>query len=338
VAADAPTRPATATGPEPRSLGLVLPTFPQASAAPPSSGALTELCAAAEAAGAGGLWACDHLYWHGPVLECLTALGVAAAATSAATIGSCVLQLPLRNAHAVAKQAASLQHLADGRLVLGVGAGSRPGEYRAAGADFATRGRALDAGIDRLRAAWRPSGTEGGGDDRQLPSPHPIPLWIGGSSEAALVRAARSGDGWIPLFLSPAEYEAAQARLVKEAQAAGRAPSTIARAVVVFASVGGEEPAERGLAWMSSLYGIPARAFADHLVSGSARDCSRVLERYVEAGAGHVVVFITADDPLVPFVALATEFAGRNSVRTGGTRAWSDAPASADDQLKARSS
>jgi alkanesulfonate monooxygenase SsuD/methylene tetrahydromethanopterin reductase-like flavin-dependent oxidoreductase (luciferase family) len=305
---------------------------------PPGAAALAELCAAAEAVGADGLWACDHLYWHGPVLECLTALGVAAAATSTATIGSCVLQLPLRSPRAVAKQAASLQHLAGGRLVLGVGSGSRPGEYAAAGVEFATRGRALDAGIDQLRTAWGPSGSGGAGDDRQLPAPETVPVWIGGSSEAALVRAARSGDGWVPLFLSPAEYAAAQDRLDKEAEAAGRDPASIARAVVVFASVDGAAPTDRGLAWMSSLYGIPARAFADHLVSGSARACSQSLERYVEAGAAHVVTFITADDPLVPFAALATEFAGRTTVRTGAARAWSDAPASGDDQVKVRSS
>jgi alkanesulfonate monooxygenase SsuD/methylene tetrahydromethanopterin reductase-like flavin-dependent oxidoreductase (luciferase family) len=304
-----------AQGPRrPGPLGLVLPTFPQASPTPPGADELGGLCAAAETGGAGALWACDHLYWHGPVLECFSALGVAAAATTTAVVGSCVLQLPLRRAEAVAKQAASLQHLSGGRLVLGVGAGSRAGEYEAAAVDFATRGRALDAGIERLRAAWDPGRPGTGADDRQLPGPDPIPLWIGGSSEAALVRTARCGDGWIPLFLPPAEYAAAQDRLDKEAQAAGRDPATIARAVVVFVSVGGSEPAERGLAWMSSLYRIPRRAFADHLVAGSARACSQVLERYLEAGADHVAVFITADDPLVPFVTLATEFAGRRPV------------------------
>ena len=306
VAAATASRPG-AVGP----LGLVLPTFPQHRPAPPGAAELASLCAEAEDAGAAALWACDHLYWHGPVLECLAALAVAAGATTGAAVGTCVLQLPLRRPEALAKQAASLQHLSDGRLVLGVGVGSRRGEYEAAGVDFATRGRALDDGIARLRRAWEvePPGPEAGhgGGYRQLPGPGGVPLWIGGSSEAALRRAARHGDGWIPLFLSPDEFRAAQSRLDKEAERAGRDPSAIERAVVVFVSVG-DDPAARGLAWMSSLYGIPPHAFAAHLVAGTARECSRSLERYVEAGARHVAVFVASDDPLVPFGLLATEF------------------------------
>src|SRR6202035_5368334 len=100
-------------------LGLLLPTFPQDRNTLPSADELASTCRSAEAAGAGALWACDHLFWHGPALETLSALGVAAAATRRAAIGSCVLQLPLRNAAVVAKQAAALQHLSGGRMVLG---------------------------------------------------------------------------------------------------------------------------------------------------------------------------------------------------------------------------
>jgi alkanesulfonate monooxygenase SsuD/methylene tetrahydromethanopterin reductase-like flavin-dependent oxidoreductase (luciferase family) len=288
-------------------LGLVLPTFPQGAGAPLDAAALADACRRAEAAGAGALWACDHLYWHGPALEALAALGVAATATSRATVGTCVLQLPLRHAPSVAKEAATLSHLANGRLVLGVGVGTHPGEYAAAGSDFATRGPRLDAGIDALRAAWAP---ETQGRYAQLPAPAPIPIWIGGSSEAALRRAARRGDGWIPLFLDPAEYRGAMERLDKEADREGRDPQGVARAIVAFASVGDDDAAERGLAWMGSLYGLPARSFARHLVAGDARCCAQALARYAEAGAQHVALFLTADTPLVQFEDLAGEFAG----------------------------
>ena len=108
----------------------------------------------AEQLGADALWACDHLFWHGPSLESMMALAIAATATDTATLGTCVIQLPLRQAPVVAKQAASLQTLTRGRFVLGVGVGSHAGEYEQAGLDYHTRGRQLDAGIAELRRSW----------------------------------------------------------------------------------------------------------------------------------------------------------------------------------------
>jgi hypothetical protein len=61
---------------------------------------------------------------------------------------------------------------------------------------------------------------------------------------------------------------------------------------------------------MSSLYGLPARSFERHLVTGSARACASALARFAEAGAQHIAVFVTTDDPLVQFEDLAGEFAG----------------------------
>ena len=245
--------PAPATG----GIGLILPTFPQHSAALPNAAAVAEVCRRAEMGGAGALWVCDHLYWHGPALEALSALGVAAMATRHAAVGTCVLQLPLRHAPSVAKEAAALAHLSEGRLVLGVGVGTHRGEYAAAGVPFDNRGRRLDEGIDALRRAWAVAPGE---RYAQLPAADPVPVWVGGSSEAALRRAARRGDGWIPLFLAPAEYAAALGRLDKEAERAGRDPGAVARAAVVFVSVGGPDAGERGLSWMASLYGLPGRS------------------------------------------------------------------------------
>src|SRR6185437_5714934 len=194
------------------SVGLILPTT-QWAFSPGQSGStlgankgttngvtdwLVETCRAAEAAGAGALWAVDHLFWPSPMLECLTTLTVAATATRTATLGTCVLQLPLRRPAAVAKQAAALQLLSGGRFVLGVGAGSHPGEYEMAGVDFGDRGRQMDVGIAEVRAAWASAG-EPDVDYRQEPAPAPVPLWVGGSSDAARRRAARAADGWVPL-------------------------------------------------------------------------------------------------------------------------------------------
>ena len=298
---------ATLPGPAAATLGLILPTFPQDRAGLPGAAELATLCRGAEAGGAGTLWACDHLFWHRPALEALSALGVAAGATTRAGIGTCVLQLPLRHAPSVAKEAAALAHFSGGRFVLGVGVGTHPGEYAAAGIAFAGRGKRLDDGIDILRRAWAATPGE---RYAQLPAAGPVPIWVGGSSEAALRRAARRGDGWIPLFIPPGEYAAALGRLDKEADRAGRDPASIARAAVVFVSPGGAGAKERGLSWMASLYGLPGHSFERHLVVGDARRCATALMRFAEAGAQHLAVFVTSDHPLVQFEDLAGEFAG----------------------------
>ena len=316
-------RPATALGP----IGLVLPTFVQDTlpswAARPGDAPETDpiadiatLCRSAEELGADALWTCDHLFWHGPCLECMVVLSIAATATKRATLGTCVVQLPLRQAPAMAKQTATLQTVTRGRVILGVGVGSHAGEYDQAGVEYHTRGRQLDAGIAELRRSWdtgegvTTGDTELGGPARyrQLPQPPPVPVWVGGSSEAALRRAATLADGWMPLFLDPTEYTAALTRLAKEADRAGRAASEVVPSIVLFVSIGEDATLRqrRGTGWMSSLYGIPAKAFDRHLVSGTAAEVADVVIAYRTAGAAHVAVYITDDDPLEQFERLTS--------------------------------
>jgi alkanesulfonate monooxygenase SsuD/methylene tetrahydromethanopterin reductase-like flavin-dependent oxidoreductase (luciferase family) len=273
---------------------------------------LADQCRRAEEAGADALWACDHLFWHGPCLECLVVLTVAATVTERAALGSCVVQLPLRRAVAVAKQAATLQTLSRGRFILGVGVGSHPGEYEQVGAAYQRRGHDLDTGIGELHRAWASGGGVTRGDTvstdateryRQLPTAPPVPVWVGGSSEAALRRAAHLADGWMPLFLSVDEYGDAVERLHKEADAAGRPAGAVTPAMVLFVSLD-DDPARgvaRGTAWMGSLYGLPPKAFDRHLVAGTPGDVAARVAEYRSAGAEHVAVYVTDDRPLDQF-------------------------------------
>jgi alkanesulfonate monooxygenase SsuD/methylene tetrahydromethanopterin reductase-like flavin-dependent oxidoreductase (luciferase family) len=313
----------SATGPGP--IGLVLPTFVQ-DTVPSWAGAssrgrdaaadLVAICREAEQLGAGALWACDHLFWDGPCLECLVVLTVAATATERVVLGTCVMQLPLRQAPAVAKQVASLQAMSGERLVLGVGVGSHPGEYEQSGVDYHQRGRLLDAGIAELRRSWDSGvgelrgNTHAGGPDRyrQLPAPTHVPIWVGGSSEPALRRAATLGNGWMPLYLTPVEYRSAVERLEKEVDRAGRAAGSVTPAIVLFVSINDDPVVGRrkGTGWMSSFYGIPPRAFENHLVGGTAREVATTVADYMRAGAEHVAVYVTDDRPLEQFERLMT--------------------------------
>jgi len=257
---------------------------------------------AAERAGATGLWACDHLFWHRPLLEPLTALAVASTASTSSTIGTCVLQLPMRSPSAVARQAATLQLLTDGRFVLGLGVGGHRGEYEAAGADYSRRGHLLDDGIEALRRAWGTAG-ETGGRYRLDPEVPAVPIWLAGTSDAAVSRTARVGDGWVPLFIPPAEYRIARGRLEGLAAESGRDPATIQAAVVAVVCVGevAEVARKEGTAWLSDLYDLPPKAFERHVIAGTPDDCAAGIAAYHDAGAGHVVVMVAADETLDHF-------------------------------------
>jgi alkanesulfonate monooxygenase SsuD/methylene tetrahydromethanopterin reductase-like flavin-dependent oxidoreductase (luciferase family) len=265
---------------------------------------VAETCCRAEAAGAGAVWATDHLFWRRPATECLTTLAAAAGPTRRATLGTCVLQLPLRSPAAVAKQVAALQALSGGRVILGVGAGSHRAEYELAGADFAARGRALEEGVGTLRRLWANAGTSPG--YRMAPA-REAPVWIGGSSAAARRRAARLGDGWIPLFVDPDRFAHEVRALRDDAEAAGRDPASVVAAVVMVASVATSPAAAAaaGLPWLADLYGIPARAFERHLVAGSGGACAEAAAAYLDAGAQHVAVMVAGDDAPDAFAAIA---------------------------------
>jgi alkanesulfonate monooxygenase SsuD/methylene tetrahydromethanopterin reductase-like flavin-dependent oxidoreductase (luciferase family) len=263
----------------------------------------------------------------------MTSLAVVAGATRHATIGTCVLQLPLRSPAAVAKQAATLQLLSGGRMVLGVGAGSHAGEYRRAGCDFTSRGRRLDEAILELRAAWS-SADEPGAAYRQEPAVPAVPVWVGGSSDAARRRAATLGDGWIPLFVDPPRLAEGLGHLGDEAQAAGRDPGSVTGAVVVAVRLGeGRQNHERGCGWLSELYGIPPRSFDRHLVSGPAAACAERITAFADAGARHVALLVADDVPLDHLAALAQELGVRAGPTGGGA---SGPPPGADDRQEPR--
>jgi alkanesulfonate monooxygenase SsuD/methylene tetrahydromethanopterin reductase-like flavin-dependent oxidoreductase (luciferase family) len=259
---------------------------------------------AAEAAGATALWACDHLYWSGPCLDALSALTVAATATRSATVGTCVLQLPLRRLPVVAKQVSSLQALSGGRFILGVGVGSHEGEYLAAGVDYHRRGRLLDEALAAL-----PGALSGQADDpgyRLLPAAD-VPVWVGGASPAAHRRTVAFGTGWIPTFLRPPAYRRGLDQLTAGLEAAGRRHHEVTPAAVVFVRTGARVDHARraGTGWLASLYRLPPRAFEGHLLAGPAEECAERLAEFEEAGARHLAVMVADDEALEHFEALA---------------------------------
>ncbi|MFJ1561515.1 LLM class flavin-dependent oxidoreductase [Streptomyces mirabilis] len=279
------------------SLGLLLPVLPQ-------DGGLHDdipgLARWAESLGVTSLWAADHVLWHSPVYECLTAVALAAAATERCRIGTCVLQLPLRRPAEVARVASTIQHVSAGRLVLGVGAGIHEGEFSAVGVRYDDRGARLDAGIAELRRLWAGTGDRYG--HQRITAP---PVWIGGSSRRAARRVAELGDGWIPLFVSPHGLAERFAALDAMLVARGRRPEDVERAAALWVRVTYTAAEEcEAAAWLGRLYGLPDKVVARHLIVGPPERCLARMAEYVRAGASEIVVAPAADDPTATLAAL----------------------------------
>ncbi|HZC63007.1 MAG TPA: LLM class flavin-dependent oxidoreductase [Streptosporangiaceae bacterium] len=192
---------------------------------------LRDFVARAEAAGIDRLCAGDHVTFRGGrgFDGLLTATALAMASRRLA-VQTAVYLLALRHPVPVARQVAALAELAPGRLLFGVGlGGDDPAEWRACGVDPRTRGRRLDEALAVLRPLLDGAEVTMSGDffqpDRVRigPVPHPpVPIIIGGRSDAALRRVARHGDGWLGLWVSPARYAEAVERIGRFAAQAGR--------------------------------------------------------------------------------------------------------------------
>jgi alkanesulfonate monooxygenase SsuD/methylene tetrahydromethanopterin reductase-like flavin-dependent oxidoreductase (luciferase family) len=125
-----------------------------------------------------------------PFYEPFTTLAWLAGVTRQIRLGTTVLILPYRHPLLTARMAANLNDLSGGRLVLGVGVGWARQEFDALGVPFRDRGRLTDLHLLAIRAAWADGEDYRGG---------PVPVWVGGNSDAALRRAVRLGDAWHPL-------------------------------------------------------------------------------------------------------------------------------------------
>lgn len=185
-----------------------------------SAEAITRAARQAEELKFDGLWVNDHLavprdapYPPSPsFFEPMITLTWAAAATTRIGLGTSVLVLPLRHPVHLAKEIATVDLLSGGRVVIGAGVGWLEGEFDALGVPFAKRGAWSDDCIAILRACWSedpltvevatvPAKLAG---IRTLPQPgRHIPIWIGGTSKAALNRAVRLGDGWHGTQMKP---------------------------------------------------------------------------------------------------------------------------------------
>jgi probable F420-dependent oxidoreductase len=175
---------------------------------------LVELCERSEI---DSLWFSERLSAPLPVLDPIVAMAAVAARTTRLKFGPSVLVAPFRPPVVAAREIATLDHLSGGRMLPAFGVGVEPGrELGAAGVPFRERGRRTDEAIAIMRRCWSGEEVTFAGEFWRLervtvlprPAQQPLPVWIGGNSEAAMRRAGRLGDGWIPSFIAPEQFRA----------------------------------------------------------------------------------------------------------------------------------
>ncbi len=291
-------------------IGYLLPTREQVMNGRPEAAPLLDLAARAESLDYDSVWVGDSLLAR-PRHEPLTLLAGVAGRTRRVALGTAVLLPALRNPVLLAHQVATLDQVAEGRVILGVGiAADVPNiraEFRAAGVPFEKRvGRMLE-GLRLCRALWTGEAVDWDGRWRLEgavlgPTPHRPggpPIWIGGSVRASRERAGRDFDGWFPTG-PDADKWAEQWREVQTiARDAGREAREVTGAVYLTLAVDDDAAlAEQRLnAYLEQYYGQPAAALRkwQAAYAGPAAGAAEWLEGYAAAGAGHLVLRFAGD-------------------------------------------
>lgn len=220
---------------------------------------ITAMATAADESGIDSMWIPEHVvlfedyessYPYSPdgkvpapadagMLEPLTTLAFIAGVTSRIRLGTGICLLPQRNPVYTAKEAANVDYLSGGRLDFGVGVGWLEEEFEVCNVPFAKRGKRMDEYIDLLRTLWTTNPSEHHGEFYDMPScslfPKPVqdrlPIYIGGESEAAMKRVARTGDGWHTFNRTPDEIPALLTRLDELCAEHGRSRADLQIAV-----------------------------------------------------------------------------------------------------------
>jgi probable F420-dependent oxidoreductase len=246
------------------------------------------------------LWFSERLSSPLPVLEPLTAMAAVGARTRRLKFGPSVLVTPFRAPVMLARELAMIDYLSGGRMLPAVGVGvEQEREFKAAGVPFRERGRRTDEAIAIMRRCWTEDEVTFHGEFWQLdrisvlpkPVQQPFPLWIGGNSDAAMRRAGRLGDGWIPSFITPEAFRVGVEKTQAFAAEAGReVPRDHFGALVYFRLEG-----DRDTARLAALPFVPRGRVDDATLEactafGPADVLLERLDQYARAGGSKFIV------------------------------------------------
>jgi len=244
----------------------------------------------------------------GPTHAALPVLAVAAGATDQMRVLSSIILTPFYHPLFLARTAATLDAASGGRLTLGVGVGGEfPVEFEAAGLRVNQRGRRTDECLEVMRKLWTGEKVTFSGRHFQLTdamiNPSPVqkpnpPVWVSGRRDAAMARAAKFGDGWMPYFYDAPRYRDSVGKIKGFAAEAGRDISGFQWAHFPYIAI---YPTEQQAAEVAAeqlggryLYG---GEFLDivrkYCLLGTVENCIEQLQEYIDAGARHIIFSIS---------------------------------------------
>jgi alkanesulfonate monooxygenase SsuD/methylene tetrahydromethanopterin reductase-like flavin-dependent oxidoreductase (luciferase family) len=304
----------TATGRRPQ-VGVLMPTR-EAHLTGTGARPLLTFAQRAEDLGFDSVWTGDSLTAR-PRVEPLALLAAVAARTSTVVVGTAALTATLRDPVLAAHAIATVDQIAEGRLVLGLGAGfpmpDTEAEFELVGVPFASRITRLMETVEFWRALWNPDddapiavpgGRAGPVDPRSLPRPARPggpPLWLAGSGPAALARAGRHFDGWLPYPPTASAYADGLTAVGHAAVDAGRTTTDVVPGLYLTVLVDDRPDRARAQldAYARAYYGFDADTLMalQAVVIGTPDDCAAAVAGYLSAGARHLVIRIGSLDP-----------------------------------------
>jgi len=259
-----------------------------------------DLC---EQGGVDSIWQSDRLVSRVPILESMTAMAAIAGRTRRIKFGMNVIALALREPLLLAKQCATVDALSEGRLLPGFGIGSpRGAEWKAMHLDPTTRGRKTDEALEIIARLWKGEKLTYAGKHYQLTdasiAPLPVqpdlPMWIGGSSEAAVRRTAKYGTGWQAGSETPDNAGRVIAAIKTEAARIGRAiPDDHYGASFVYRFGSREDPGAKKM--IEQFETRTGRDAGEHFVFGGAEAIVERMARYVDQGVTKFILRPAAD-------------------------------------------
>ncbi len=261
-----------------------------------------------EGAGFDSLWVGDHVSFYIPILESLTLLSFAAAATERVRLCTGIYLLPLRHPTTTAKVASTLDVLSGGRLTLGVGVGGEfPPEFEATGVPVEERGSRSDEAIEILRRLWSEDKVVHEGRHFRFGpvSLDPKPLQpggprivVGGRKGPTFRRAGRLGDGYISHMCSPEQFAGNMRQIEQHAAAAGRAPLDFEAASFLFTVLDADRDRalDRAAKMLGTIYNRDFRdAAKKYCLLGRPEDCLEQMRAFARVGSRHFVFSLLSD-------------------------------------------
>ena len=254
----------------------------------------------------------EHVSFYGDTANGFISLAVAAGATQRIRLMTTITLVPLYPAALLAKLGAALDVASEGRFMLGVGVGGEfPNEFDACGVPVKQRGSRTNDALEVVTRTWSDTNVTYDGrytrlDDFSL-KPLPIqkprpPIWVSGRKDAAMRRAARYGDGWLPYMYTPEHLAESVGKIRSFGDEAGRDLSGFVPGLYIFTAVNedGERAVKMASDRLSKQY---SQDFSElvhkYALAGTPEQCRARLEEYIEAGARTIILSSACPDDYI---------------------------------------